>query len=83
MASISITAAAPTWLTGSYDPESKTVYWPTGNAGPDFNGDNRKGDNLYTCSDPGAGCDHRQTEVALSGHARTTNGIGTPCSPSC
>jgi alcohol dehydrogenase (cytochrome c) len=40
----------PTWLTGSYDPESKTVYWTTGNAGPDFNGDNRKGDNLYTCS---------------------------------
>ncbi len=40
----------PTWLTGSYDPESKTIYWPTGNAGPDFNGDNRKGDNLYTCA---------------------------------
>lgn len=40
----------PTWLTGSYDPELKTIYWPTGNAGPDFNGDNRKGDNLYTCS---------------------------------
>ncbi|HUQ91069.1 MAG TPA: PQQ-binding-like beta-propeller repeat protein [Bryobacteraceae bacterium] len=40
----------PTWLTGSYDPEAKIIYWPTGNAGPDFNGDNRKGDNLYTCS---------------------------------
>jgi alcohol dehydrogenase (cytochrome c) len=40
----------PTWMTGSYDAETKTVYWPTGNAGPDFNGDNRKGDNLYTCS---------------------------------
>ena len=40
----------PTWLTGSYEPETKTVYWTTGNAGPDFNGDNRKGDNLYTCS---------------------------------
>ena len=40
----------PTWLTGSYDPDTKTVYWTTGNAGPDFNGDNRKGDNLYTCS---------------------------------
>jgi alcohol dehydrogenase (cytochrome c) len=40
----------PTWLTGSYDPTTKTVYWTTGNAGPDFNGDNRKGDNLYTCS---------------------------------
>ncbi len=39
-----------TWLTGSYDPQTKTVYWTTGNAGPDFNGDNRKGDNLYTCS---------------------------------
>jgi alcohol dehydrogenase (cytochrome c) len=40
----------PTWLTGSYDPALKLIYWPTGNAGPDFNGDNRKGDNLYTCS---------------------------------
>jgi len=40
----------PTWLTGSYDPQTKTVYWTSGNAGPDFNGDNRKGDNLYTCS---------------------------------
>lgn len=40
----------PTWLTGSYDPATKTIYWPTGNAGPDFNGDNRKGDNLHTCS---------------------------------
>jgi alcohol dehydrogenase (cytochrome c) len=40
----------PTWLTGSYDPVLKTLYWPTGNAGPDFNGDARKGDNLYTCS---------------------------------
>jgi len=39
-----------TWLTGSYDPATRTVYWPTGNAGPDFNGDNRLGDNLYTCS---------------------------------
>ena len=41
---------ATTWLTGAYDPANKTVYWTTGNAGPDFNGDNRKGDNLYTCS---------------------------------
>jgi len=41
---------APTWLTGSYDPELDLVYWPTGNAGPDLNGDRRKGDNLYSCS---------------------------------
>lgn len=41
---------ATTWLTGTYDPETNLVYWPTGNAGPDFNGDNRLGDNLYACS---------------------------------
>ena len=41
---------APTWLTGSYDPETNTLIWPTGNPGPDFNPDLRKGDNLYTDS---------------------------------
>lgn len=39
-----------TWLTGSYDPALKVLYWGTGNPGPDWNGDSRKGDNLYTCS---------------------------------
>jgi alcohol dehydrogenase (cytochrome c) len=38
------------WTTGSYDPELNLVYWGTGNPGPDFNGDNRKGDNLYSNS---------------------------------
>src|ERR1019366_506982 len=37
-----------TWLTGSYDPQTNLIYWGTGNPGPDFNGDTRKGDNLYT-----------------------------------
>jgi alcohol dehydrogenase (cytochrome c) len=41
---------APTWFTGSYDPELDTVYWPTGNPSEEYNGDLRKGDNLY------AGC---------------------------
>ncbi len=41
---------APTWLTGSYDPDLGLLYWPTGNAGPDLNGDHRKGDNLYAAS---------------------------------
>jgi alcohol dehydrogenase (cytochrome c) len=41
--------AAP-WLTGSYDPELKLLYWTTGNPCPDYNGDERKGDNLYTSS---------------------------------
>ena len=38
------------WLTGSYDPELKLIYWTTGNPCPDYNGDERKGDNLYTSS---------------------------------
>lgn len=39
---------APTWFTGSYDPELDIVYWPTGNPSEEYNGDNRKGDNLYS-----------------------------------
>lgn len=39
---------AATWLTGTYDAVSGTVYWPTGNPCPDYNGDVRKGDNLYS-----------------------------------
>ncbi len=39
-----------TWLTGTYDPEAKLLYWPVGNPCPDYNGDERKGDNLYTNS---------------------------------
>jgi alcohol dehydrogenase (cytochrome c) len=42
--------AGTTWVTGSYDPELGLVYWGTGNPGPDWNGDARGGDNLYTCS---------------------------------
>ncbi len=41
---------APTWLTGTYDAELNTIYWPIGNPGPDINGDVRKGDDLFSCS---------------------------------
>jgi alcohol dehydrogenase (cytochrome c) len=41
------TGSATTWVTGAYDPETNLVYWGTGNPGPDWNGDRRKGDNLY------------------------------------
>jgi len=41
---------AAAWLTGVYDPQLKLVYWPTGNPCPDYNGDERKGDNLYSSS---------------------------------
>jgi alcohol dehydrogenase (cytochrome c) len=39
-----------TWMTGTYDPENDLLYWTTGNPCPDFNGDERKGDNLYSNS---------------------------------
>jgi alcohol dehydrogenase (cytochrome c) len=39
-----------TWMTGSYDPQLDLVYWQVGNPGPDFNGDTREGDNLYSDS---------------------------------
>src|SRR5262249_3236337 len=41
---------APIWETGSYDPETNLTLWGTGNAGPDYNGDDRVGDNLYSSS---------------------------------
>ena len=39
-----------TWMTGTYDPETDTVFWGVGNPYPAMNGDERKGDNLYTAS---------------------------------
>ena len=44
------TGGAPTWVTGSYDPELNLIYWGTGNPGPDWNGEVREGDNLYSDS---------------------------------
>ena len=38
------------WLTGSYDPDLNLTYWGVGNPAPDWNGDVRMGDNLYTDS---------------------------------
>ncbi|WP_341891113.1 PQQ-dependent dehydrogenase, methanol/ethanol family [Variovorax sp. YR752] len=40
------TGGAPTWLTGSYDPELNLVYWGVGNGGP-WNPATRGGDSLY------------------------------------
>jgi len=44
------TGGGPTWLTGSFDPRANLIYWPTGNPSPEFDGDARGGDNLYTNS---------------------------------
>jgi len=44
------TGGGSTWVTGAFDPDLKLIYWGVGNPGPDWNGDVRPGDNLYTCS---------------------------------
>ncbi|MEO8126143.1 MAG: PQQ-dependent dehydrogenase, methanol/ethanol family [Bryobacteraceae bacterium] len=44
------TGGGPTWMTGTYDAATDTVFWTTGNPSPDYDGSVRLGDNLYTCS---------------------------------
>ena len=39
-----------TWVTGSYDPRTDTLFWGVGNPGPDWDNAYRPGDNLYTDS---------------------------------
>jgi PQQ-dependent dehydrogenase (methanol/ethanol family) len=43
-----VAGGGSTWLTGSYDPSSDTLYWATGNPWPDSDDVDRPGDNLYT-----------------------------------
>jgi alcohol dehydrogenase (cytochrome c) len=52
------TRGGPTWLTGSFDPDTNLIYWPTGNPSPNFDGDPRGGDNLYTNSVVALDADH-------------------------
>ncbi len=42
-------AGSPAWLTGTYDPENKTLYWGVGNPGP-WLAELRPGKNLYSDS---------------------------------
>ena len=39
-----------TWVTGTFDAKSNTIYWGVGNPGPDWDAAFRPGDNLYTDS---------------------------------
>ena len=42
--------AGATWLTGSYDADTDTLFWTVGNPGPDIDANVRQGDNLFSCS---------------------------------
>src|SRR5687767_14332283 len=44
------TGGGSIWLTPSFDPDLNLTYWGVGNPGPDWNPDQRPGDNLYTDS---------------------------------
>ena len=44
------TGGGSIWVTGTYDAELNLTYWGVGNPGPDWNGDGRLGDNLYSDS---------------------------------
>ncbi len=39
-----------TWMTGTYDRDTDTLFWGVGNPYPALDGDQRQGDNLYTAS---------------------------------
>ena len=41
---------APAWNTGTYDPTTNQIFWPTGNPSPSNRGEGRAGDNLYSNS---------------------------------
>jgi alcohol dehydrogenase (cytochrome c) len=41
---------SPAWITGTYDPETNTTFWTTGNPSPSNRGIGRAGDNLYSNS---------------------------------
>ena len=44
------TGGAPAWNTGTYDPATNQIFWPTGNPAPSNRGEGRAGDNLYSNS---------------------------------
>jgi alcohol dehydrogenase (cytochrome c) len=44
------TGGGPTWITGSFDPDLNLLYWGVGNPSPNYAGEVRPGDNLFTNS---------------------------------
>ena len=44
------TGGGAAWVAGSFDPETNTLYWGTGNPVPMYDPEYRPGDNLYTNS---------------------------------
>ena len=47
---VALRGGGAVWNTGTYDPALNLVFFGTGNPNPDYYGDDREGDNLYTCA---------------------------------
>ena len=69
------TGGGPTWLTGSYDADTNTLYWGVGNPGSWQPTRPHPGDNLWTDSHARARPRHRQDQVGLPVHAERRLGL--------
>ena len=65
-----------TWLTGSYDPETKLLYWPTGNPCPDTDGDRSQGRQSLHQLHSGAGCGDGKAALVFPVHAARPARLG-------
>ena len=75
------TGGAPTWVTGSFDPSLNLLYFGVGNPAPDWNGDDRPGDNLYSSLAGRARRRHRRAPLALPVHAARHARLGRQSDP--
>ena len=57
-------------------PGAKVLYWPTGNPCPDYNGDERRGDNLYSSSVVALDPADREAPLVLPVHAAQPARLG-------
>ena len=68
---------ASTWLTGTYDPELDTLYWPTGNPCPDYDGTRAAWATTSTRTRSSRSIPQdRPPQVALPVHAARRLGLG-------
>ena len=61
----------------------QSTYWGIGNAGPDYNGDVREGDNLLQRLGGRAGCGHGKDRSGTTSSPRTMNSTTTRCRCRC
>ena len=76
------TGGGSAWMTGNYDPDTKTIYWGVGNAAP-WPGATHPGDNLYTSSVLGLDPDNGKIKAYFTSIIKTIPGTGTRSKRRC